>query len=227
MIVASRKSFEEIKKSVADYQNILVVGCGTCVAVCLAGGKKEVGLLASQLKMSFRLDKKTVRISEETLERQCDREFLETIREQVKDADCLLSLACGAGVQFLAETYPEKKVFPGVNTSFIGVAEAAGLWTERCRACGDCVLALTGGICPRTRCTKGLNNGPCGGMVDGKCEVDPERPCAWVAIYDRLAAEGRIDQIETMLPPADFRHRTKPGKVTHMAYLRRYHAGAK
>ena len=227
MIIASRKPFEEIKKSVAAYQNILVVGCGTCVAVCLAGGKKEVGLLASQLRMSFGLDKKKVGISEETLERQCDREFLETIREPVKAFDCLLSLACGAGVQFLAETYSEKKVFPGVNTSFIGVAEAAGLWTERCRACGDCVLALTGGICPRTRCTKGLNNGPCGGMVGGKCEVDSERPCAWVAIYERLAAEGRLDQIESMLPPADYRRRTKPGKVTHMAYLRRYHAGSK
>ncbi len=64
-------------------------------------------------------------------------------------------------------------------------------------------------------------------MADGKCEVDPERPCAWVAIYERLAAEGRLDQIESMLPPADYRRRTKPGKVTHMAYLRRYHAGSK
>jgi ferredoxin len=225
MIVASRKPFGEIKKSVEPHKNILVLGCGTCVAVCLAGGKKEVGLLASQLRMSFALDKKQIRISEETLERQCDHEFLETIREPVKDVDCLLSLACGAGVQFLAETYPEKKVIPGVNTSFIGVTEAAGLWTERCRACGDCLLAITGGICPRTLCAKGLHNGPCGGMMDGKCEVDPERPCAWVSIYERLAAEGRLDRIEALLPPADFRRRTKPGKVTHMAYLRRYHAG--
>lgn len=227
MIVASRKPFEEIKKSLTPYQNILVLGCGTCVAVCLAGGKKEVGLLASQLKMSFGMDKKKVHLSEETLERQCDREFLETIREKVKDYDCLLSLACGAGVQFLAEAYPEKSVYPGVNTTFIGVAEAAGLWTERCRACGDCLLAVTGGICPRTKCTKGLNNGPCGGMRDGKCEVDPERSCAWVSIYDRLAGEGRLNQIEAMLPPADFRRRTKPGKVHHPAYLRRYHAGSK
>lgn len=227
MIIASRKPFEEIKKCLAPYQNILVVGCGTCVAVCLAGGKKEVGLLASQIKMSFGIDQKKVHITEETLERQCDREFLEMIRDKVKDYDCLLSLACGAGVQFLAETYPEKVVFPGVNTTFIGVAEAAGLWTERCRACGDCVLAVTGGICPRTTCTKGLNNGPCGGMIEGKCEVDPERSCAWVSIYDRLAREGRLSQIESMRPPADFRRRTKPGKVHHPAYLRRYHAGSK
>jgi hypothetical protein len=227
MIIASRKPFEEIKKSLASYQNILVVGCGTCVAVCLAGGKKEVGLLTSQLRMGFGLDKKPVRISEATLERQCDREFLEMIRGQVTEHDVLLSLACGAGVQFLAETYPEKPVFPGVNTTFIGVAEAAGLWTERCRACGDCVLAVTGGICPRTQCTKGLNNGPCGGMVEGKCEVDQERSCAWVSIYERLAQEGRLSQIEPMLSPGDFRCQTRPGTVTHRAYLRRYHAGSK
>ncbi|MBA4392059.1 MAG: hypothetical protein C0407_00735 [Desulfobacca sp.] len=227
MIVASRKPFEEIKKRLSSYQNILVVGCGTCVAVCLAGGKKEVGLLTSQLRMGFGLEKKQVRISEETLERQCDREFLEMIRDQVKDHDALLSLACGAGVQFLAETYPEKPVYPGVNTTFIGVAEAAGLWTERCRACGDCVLAVTGGVCPRTKCTKGLNNGPCGGMTDGKCEVDQERSCAWVTIYERLDREDRLSQIEPMLSPRDFRCQTQPGTVTHRAYLRRYHAGSK
>jgi ferredoxin len=227
MIVASRKPFQEIKKSIENSENILVVGCGTCVAVCLAGGKKEVGLLAGQLRMSFALDKKKISIEEETLERQCDREFLEMIRDRVKEADCLLSLACGAGVQFLAETYPEKRVFPGVNTTFIGVAEAAGLWTERCRACGDCLLAITGGICPRTLCAKGLENGPCGGMMNGKCEVDKERSCAWVSIYERLATEDGLDRIESMLPPADYRRRTKPGKVTHLAYLRRYHAGSK
>lgn len=225
MIVAGRKPFIEIKKSIEPFETIFVVGCGTCGAVCLTGGKKEVGLLAGQLRMSFALDKKKLRISEETLERQCDHEFLESIREPVKEVDCLLSLACGAGVQLLAETYPDKKVIPGVNTSFIGVAEAAGLWTERCRACGDCVLAITGGICPRTLCAKGLNNGPCGGMKAGKCEVDPERPCAWVSIYQRLTTEGRVNQIEMMFPPADFRRRTKPGKITHPAYLRRYHAG--
>jgi hypothetical protein len=227
MIVAQRKPFAEIKLALAPYEKILVAGCGTCVAVCLAGGKKEVGLLASQLRMSFGLDKKKVKITEVTLERQCDREFLETVGKEVEQAEAVLSLACGAGIQFLAEAYPQRSVFPGVNTTFIGVAEAAGLWTERCRACGECLLAETGGICPRTICSKGLNNGPCGGMVDGKCEVDPERPCAWVLIYDRLSREGRLEGLEAVRPPMDFSRQSQPGKVTHAAYLRRYHAGSK
>jgi ferredoxin len=207
MIVAQRKPFEEIKKSLAHYQNILVAGCGTCVAVCLAGGKKEVGLLASQLRMSFGLDKKKVKITEVTLERQCDREFLETAKNEVEQAEAVLSLACGAGIQYLAE--------------------AAGLWTERCRACGECLLAETGGICPRTLCSKGLNNGPCGGMVDGKCEVDLQRPCAWVSIYDRLSREGRLVALEAVGPPTDYTRQTQPGKVTHAAYLRRVYADSK
>jgi len=227
MIVAQRKPFAEIKQALAPYEKILVAGCGTCVAVCLAGGKKEVGLLASQLRMSFGLEKKNVKITEVTLERQCDREFLETAGKEVEEAEAVLSLACGAGIQFLAEAYPQRPVFPGVNTTFIGVAEAAGMWTERCRACGECLLAETGGICPRTICSKGLNNGPCGGMVDGKCEVDPERPCAWVLIYDRLSREGRLESFEMVRPPTDFTRQSQPGEVTHAAYLRRYDAGSK
>jgi ferredoxin len=227
MIVAQRKPFAEIKKSLVPYKNILVAGCGTCVAVCLAGGKKEVGLLASQLRMSFGLDKKEVKISEVTLERQCDREFLEAAKNEVEPVEAVLSLACGAGIQFLAEVYPQRPVYPGVDTAFIGVAEAAGLWTERCRACGECLLAETGGICPRTICSKGLNNGPCGGMMDGRCEVDPERPCAWVSIYERLGREDRLAALEAVRPPTDYTRQTQPGKVTHAAYLRRVHADSK
>jgi ferredoxin len=225
MIVAKRKPFGEIKASLEGYRNILVAGCGTCVAVCLAGGKKEVGLLASQLRMSFGLDKKEIRVDEVTLERQCDREFLEGIKEEAQKAGAILSLACGAGVQFMAEAYPRIPVYPGVDTTFIGVTEGAGLWTERCGACGACLLGATGGLCPRTLCPKGLENGPCGGMVEGNCEVDPERPCVWVQIYERLSREGRIKEMEGIRPPLDFRRRTRPGKITHSAYFRRYHAG--
>ena len=185
MIVAQRKPFAEIKQALAPYEKILVAGCGTCVAVCLAGGKKEVGLLASQLRMSFGLDKKKVKVTEVTLERQCDREFLETAGQEVEEAEAVLSLACGAGIQFLAEAFPQRPVFPGVNTTFIGVAEAAGLWTERCRACGECLLAETGGSARGRSVPKGSTTGPAEAWWTGRCEVDPERPCAWVLIYDR------------------------------------------
>ena len=135
MIVAQRKPFVEFKSILNDYSRVLVAGCGTCVAVCLAGGEKEAGILASQLMLAAGNEKKEFVATAATVERQCDREFLELFKERVSQADAVISLACGAGIQFLAEMYPDVPVFPGVDTSFIGVAEQAGEWTERCRAC--------------------------------------------------------------------------------------------
>jgi ferredoxin len=224
MIVAKRKPFKEIKEMVSGSRKILVLGCGTCVAVCLAGGEKEVAVLASQLKMALALENEAVEIQELTIERQCDREFIEEVNEKVAidEYDLILSTACGAGVQLLSDVFDHKVVAPALNTAFIGVAEGPGIWTERCRSCSDCVLAETGGICPVTICAKGLVNGPCGGARQGKCEVDPEKDCAWVLIYQRLKQLGRLDRMEKILPPKKFSAQQHPAKIIHEAYKRRY-----
>ncbi len=154
MIVAQPKPFSEIKTFINSYSRILVAGCGTCVAVCLAGGEKEAGLLATQLELGASFEGKDMQVSSATVERQCDREFLHLLKDHVSRVDAVVSLACGAGIQFLAQAYPETPVFPGVDTSFIGVAEDAGVWTERCRSCNQCYLGITGGICPVTMCAK-------------------------------------------------------------------------
>jgi hypothetical protein len=172
--------------------------------VCSAGGEKEVGILASALTMARQNEGKEIEIKEVTLERQCDPEYLEQIRGFVDDYEAILSIACGAGVQFLAETYRKTPIYPGINTNFIGVTQEQGVWTERCQACGDCKLHLTGGICPITRCAKSLLNGPCGGSSDGKCEVDPETDCGWQMIYDRLKELGKLDQMEVIIPINDW-----------------------
>ena len=222
MIIAKRKPFKEIKVMLKDYKKILIVGCGTCVAVCLAGGEKEVGILATQLRMTFRLEGKDVETDEITLERQCDREFMEPLAEKVKNYEAILSTACGAGVQYLAELYDYIPVYPALNTTFIGVAEDIGIWGERCLACSDCVLGITGGICPITMCAKGLVNGPCGGAIDGKCEVDPNKDCAWVMIYQRLERLGKLDNIKKILPPKRYDLQAHPSRIIHMAYKKRY-----
>jgi ferredoxin len=224
MIVAQRKPFAEIETMLLPYRKVLLAGCGTCVAVCLAGGEKEVGLLAAELSIASQIKGRDLSLLEATVERQCDREFLEEIKDQVQEADAVLSLACGAGIQFLAEMFEPKPVFPGVNTTFIGVNEGVGFWTERCRACHDCVLGLTGGICPMTVCAKGLLNGPCGGTVHGQCEVDQEKPCAWTLIYQRLEKAGRLDQIRSPLDPKRYDLMTTPAYQTHAAYKRRFAA---
>ncbi|MCP4681345.1 MAG: hypothetical protein GY864_03330, partial [Desulfobacterales bacterium] len=135
MIVAERKPFEEIKDLLKDYKKVLVAGCGTCVALCLTGGEKEVDVLTTELDMARKMDENPIEIEGCTLERQCDREYLEALDSKVADYDAVLSMACGAGIQFLAERFPEKPVLPAVNTTFIGVNQDIGFYEERCRAC--------------------------------------------------------------------------------------------
>jgi ferredoxin len=225
VIVAERKPFAEIKEMLGDASSVLVAGCGTCVAVCLAGGEKEAAILASQLMLAHSEAGTEFRAFAATVERQCDREFLHLFRDRVEEADAVISLACGAGIQFMAEMYTDVPVYPGVDTTFIGVAEEAGVWTERCRSCNQCYLGITGGICPVTMCSKGLLNGPCCGTVHGKCEVDPERDCAWTLIYERLEARSRTDLQEALVPPMSHDRCISPGKVVHPAYRRRFSVG--
>lgn len=204
MIVADKKPIEEIIETIKDHRSILVLGCNECVTVCEAGGKKEVGILASALRMHFLQQGREVNIAERTLERQCDHEYLEEIRDIIDDFDAVVSIACGVGVQFMAEKYQSKPIYPGVNTLFMGVTEARGVWTERCQGCGQCILASTGGICPVSRCAKRIFNGPCGGSASGKCEVDKELECGWQLIIDRLKALGRMDDYENISPLKDW-----------------------
>ena len=204
MIVAERKPIEEIIGFVKNCKKILVAGCNECVTVCYAGGKKEVGILASALKMAFMKDGKELEITEVTLERQCDHEYLEEIRSIIDQYDAVISLACGVGVQFMSEKYFSTPVFPGVNTCFMGVTEESGVWTERCQGCGQCILGQTAGICPVSRCAKRLLNGPCGGSTNGKCEINKELDCAWQLIIDRLKELGRLDDYEEIIPVKDW-----------------------
>jgi ferredoxin len=204
MIVADKKPIEEIIEQVKDKDRILILGCNECVTVCEAGGKKEVGVLASSLRMHFLQQGKEVKVEERTLERQCDHEYLEEVRDSIDQYDAVVSLACGVGVQFMAEKYRSTPVYPGVNTCFLGVTERRGLWTERCQACGQCLLAATAGICPVSRCAKRLLNGPCGGSTEGKCEISNELDCAWQLILDRLKALDRMDDYERLMPIKDW-----------------------
>ncbi len=218
MIVGQRKPFDEIKSYVDGCQKILVLGCGTCVAVCMAGGEKEVQILASQLRIAFKEEGKDVQVDEDTILRQCDREYFDTLKDRVDNYDVVISMACGAGVQLAAELFPHRVVVPALNTTFIGIAEKEGVWSEKCRACSNCLLAETGGICPITICPKGLVNGPCGGTNHGKCEVDKNKDCAWTLIYRRLEGQGRLDKIREIHPPKNYKVQTTPATIWHAAY---------
>jgi ferredoxin len=220
LIVAQQKPLDEIVRMLGPYQGVLIVGCGTCMTVCGAGGEREVSYLRHALNLAqVRSGKEERTFSEYTVKRQCDREFLEPLPEQAKDVDAVLSLGCGVGVQAIAERFPDLTVLPGVNTSFVGMADDWGVWDERCAACGDCFLENTGGICPITRCTKGILNGPCAGSKNGKCEASPEMDCGWALIYRRLERLHQLDKMRRYYPPRNFRVIPRPHRITSRAVV--------
>ena len=204
MIVAEQKAFDEIKSIINGAERVLIVGCGTCVTVCFAGGAKEAAILGSSLRMATRLNGNGKAIEEVTVQRQCEWEYIEPLEADLDNYDLVLSLGCGVGVQTLAERFPNKRIVPGLNTKFMGLPTEQGVWEERCQACGDCILHLTGGICPISRCSKQLLNGPCGGSQNGQCEIDAEIPCAWELIWERANTLGFQEQLLQVQPPKDW-----------------------
>jgi len=204
MITAEQKPIDEIREMIAPYKRILALGCGSCVAECAAGGEKETAMLASTLRMAAKIDGRDILIHEKTVDRQCVKDFILPLDDIIDQYDAVLSLGCGAGVQAVAEIFPDAPIIPALNTEFIGETRDQGYWVESCVGCGDCMLYDFGGICPLTRCSKHLLNGPCGGSRDGKCEVDPEVPCAWQLIIERLSKFNALDKLEKIYQPKDW-----------------------
>jgi ferredoxin len=211
MITAERKPLNEIIAMISPYRKVLVVGCGSCVAECASGGEKETGLLASALRMDARMTNRELETREVTLERQCVYEFIDQLTGLMDQYEAVLSLGCGAGVQAVAEVFTQVPILPALNTLFLGQTKEAGLWMENCRGCGDCRLHLFGDVCPITRCAKQLFNGPCGGSQEGRCEVNPDVPCAWDLVVTRLESQGRLEALEEVYPPADWSKRQGGG----------------
>ena len=192
MIIAKQKNLAEIQEMIAPYTRILMVGCGTCVSFCSAGGPDEVKKMTEDLAK----ERPALAIETATIPRQCSARFIERLHDKVVNCEAVLSLACGNGVQALASHIPEKRVLPALDTEFIGVEREPGVWTEMCVACGECILGRTAGICPIARCAKSLLNGPCGGSQGGMCEVAKDKPCAWQEIYQGLKRLGFLDYLK-------------------------------
>ena len=222
MIVAEQKPLAEIMEMVAEDKNVLVLGCGTCVTVCFAGGEKEAEILTSSMKMKSQLDGTDHGVTHMTVQRQCEWEYLDAIAESIKGADVVVSLACGIGAQAIVERFPEARMVPGLNTRFYGLPTTHGVWEERCAGCGDCVLEYTDGICPVARCSKSLLNGPCGGTSAGKSEVDSELDCAWYLIVERMKKTGNLDRLAETHEPKNWRvgRDGGPGKIVREDLMR-------
>jgi len=216
MIVTKEKTLEEILGFLTPHKKILVVGCDGCTTP--PRGLREAKTYTMLVEMSGKLKNKNFECKATTVAKQCDNhDCATTLTPQTENVDAILSLACGVGVQTLVEVFPEIPIYPGQNTVFLGSQDRDNATMyEKCKSCGDCLLGETGGVCPVTRCPKGIMNGPCGGCVEGKCEVPYEirdengkviktiqKDCAWYQIYERLKKVDRLDLFVKYRPPRD------------------------
>ena len=204
MIVGKQKPFEEIWDMIKNFKKVLVFGCNTCVAICHAGGGKEAEILASMLRIKASQEGAEIEVMHAAIERHCEPEFFEPVMDTVRTSDVVLSLACGVGVNFLSERIGDIPVYPGINTEFYGAVPKAGVFTELCAGCGNCILHLTGGICPIVRCAKSIMNGPCGGTNNGKCEISQDVDCAWYLILERMKKLGTLEKLFEIQPPKNW-----------------------
>ena len=213
MIISENKPFEEILGYIKNANKIVLVGCNQCAATCKSGGEEEV------LKMKERLESEGKEIlGYQMLDPACNllksKKDLKSLKSEIKEADAILSLACGDGTQTIVKNLKDKPVYPANNTLFIGEVKRVGEFEEACKACGECELGWTGGMCPVTMCAKGLLNGACGGARDGKCEVDPENDCAWVLIYNRLKSINQLDNLLDIKEPKDYSEACNPRSLS-------------
>lgn len=213
MIITKKKNIETILEYLKDSKNIYLVGCDSCAEQCETGGEREVKAMAELLKREGK-HITGFSIPHETCYSMLIKKHFREDNDTVERTDAFLVLACGAGVKAVADVAgDEKPVFPALDSLYLANVARYGHFFEGCSLCGDCVLGETGGICPHTQCPKGLSNGPCGGMANGKCEVNMENNCAWATIYRRLKIQGRLDVLKKIVPPKDYSNSVKPRTV--------------
>ncbi len=216
MIITEQKELEEIVRSLRGRRRVFLIGCGVCAATWGTGGEKEAAGMEARLKEAGIDCAGWIVTEEATCDARTTRRVIRRNREAIASSDALLVLSCGAGVQTVA-ALADLPVYPALNTLFLARIQNLSVSDERCRLCGACILAETAAICPVTLCPKGLANGPCGGYEDGMCEVDRERDCAWVAIYERMEALGQRGQFTVIREPKDWREDLHPGFVNKRA----------
>jgi len=210
MIISERKALAELEKTLDGQQRLFLVGCAACATACKSGGEEQIFQMQEWLSSVGREVTGSVVIDEACHIPRAGRD-LRHHKSAVGEADSLLVLACGSGIQSIS-TSTDKRVIGALDSLFLGNVKRFGQYEQKCSLCGDCILNETAGICPVTTCAKGLLNGPCGGMEDGHCEIDNEIECAWVAIYQRLRDQNRKGVFARTVPPKNWSKNRKPGR---------------
>jgi len=214
MIITKQKELKEILKFLEGEKKIFLIGCGECSTTCKTGGEEDIKKIKELLEKEGKIITGYCVPEAPCVAAKVKLELAKN-RKTIEASDAILVLACGLGIQSVAENLRiDKKVHVGCDTLFMGAVDASGTFLEKCSACGDCILDLTGLICPITRCPKSLLNGPCGGQNKGKCEVDKDKDCAWILIYNELKKQNKLHLLKEIKPPKDYSKSTKPRQLT-------------
>ncbi|MFC1804342.1 methylenetetrahydrofolate reductase C-terminal domain-containing protein [Candidatus Omnitrophota bacterium] len=214
MIISKQKAVENILKSLEGYNKIFLVGCGECATTCKSGGEEELALMQEELKKHGKSVVGSCIPDAPCVAAQIKTGLAKNMLA-LREAEAVLVFACGLGTQSVKENNRlDKVVLPGCDTLFGATVDAKGDFLEKCSMCAECVLDITGGICPITLCSKGLLNGPCGGTDQGKCEVDKDKDCAWVLIYKELDNRKQLEKIRKAQSPKNYKLTQKPRKLS-------------
>ena len=207
MIISKKKDFDDLLDSIREGP-VFIVGCNECATLCHTGGEEEV------LAMKDALEKKKINVTGWViLEPAChlnnDKRLLKSHKTETDKSKKILVLACGNGVQTVSEIFKDKDIISGTDTLFLGEIKRATEFEKRCTMCGECLLDIFGGFCPVSRCPKSMLNGPCGGSMDGKCEVDPDIDCIWDIIYKILKEKGQLHRLKEIQKSKDWSKSTE------------------
>lgn len=209
MIITTKKDRTELLKKIKKYNSFFLIGCSECASLCGTGNEDALNEFAALLEAEGKkvTGKVVPKTGCQTLGTKIE---LKKDKEACDAAEAIIVMSCGAGTQSAVEIFPDKPVYPSNDSLFLGNMTRFQMFDERCSLCGECIIEMTGGICPVTNCPKGLLNGPCGGTNDGNCEVSPDIKCAWVRIYERLNKINRLEDMKETLDAKDWSKGQKP-----------------
>jgi ferredoxin len=211
MIITKQKDFDKLLTSISNGP-VFIIGCSECATLCKTGGEDEI------IKMKENLRNNNIEttgwvILDPACHLQNDKRLLKKYRNEIENAKKILVLACGNGVQTVSEVINNRDIIPGTDTLFLGEIKRLTDFEKRCIMCGDCIQDLFEGVCPISRCPKSMLNGPCGGSIEGKCEISKELDCIWDIIYKRLKEKGQLNRLKEIKKPKDWSKSTEMRRI--------------
>lgn len=209
MFLTEKKDIKEIEIALKKYKKIGIIGCASCASVCLTGGSREVKEMESILKDAGKDVVFTISI-DEPCDKRVLKEDIRFVEEELNQAEAVVVLSCGTGVQTIAE-FTGKKTVAGTDSRYIAQTEHIGDYSSLCKGCDECRLNLTGGVCTITLCPKGLLNGPCEGHFGNFCEVDGDKVCVFVKSYENMKKFGEEENLHNVFKPRN--HNKIPGAI--------------